>query len=165
MGMRVVLDSGPIIHLSWIGRLPLLDALFEELFLPPAVRDEVIAAPSATIGLESIAATLKHGRLLVHPVRSSETLPAALGAGEREAILLAEEIGADLLISDDTAARLIASQRGILFTGTLGILRDARDRALISSALPLVLELRKRGLWLSEALIELVRHEEGEASR
>jgi uncharacterized protein len=164
MGMRIVLDASPIIHLSWIGRLDLLDAMFEEVLLPSAVRDEILAAPAMAIGLDSISMALKQGRLQVHRVQSSMILPAALGFGEQEAILLAEEMHADLFVSDDAAARLIASQRGLRFTGTLGILRDARDQGLIPSALPLLLELRQHGLWISEALVEMVRREEGEES-
>ena len=89
-------------------------------------------------------------------------LPAALGSGEQEAIPLAEEIHAAILISDDAAARAIAAQRGLTFTGTLGILRDARDRGLIPSAVSLLLELRRRGLWISEESVAMVRREEDE---
>ncbi|MCA1723183.1 MAG: DUF3368 domain-containing protein [Thermomicrobia bacterium] len=65
-------------------------------------------------------------------------------------------------MSDDAAARLIAAQRGIRVTGTLGILRAAREQGFIPSALSLLLELRQRGLWISEALVESVRREEDE---
>jgi predicted nucleic acid-binding protein len=114
------------------------------------------------MGLDSISTALQQGRLHVHRVQSSMILPAALGLGEREAILLAEEVDADILISDDAAARLIASQRGLRFTGTLGILREARDQGLIPSALSLLLDLRQRRLWISGALVEMVRREERE---
>lgn len=57
--MRVVLDAGPIIHLSWIDRLGLLNAMFEEVFLPTAVHDEILATPITTMGLDSISTALK----------------------------------------------------------------------------------------------------------
>ncbi|MCA1723182.1 MAG: hypothetical protein LC748_02795 [Thermomicrobia bacterium] len=94
MGMRAVLDAGPIIHLSWIRRLDLLNTIFEEVILPSAVCDEILAAPVTTLGLDSIATALKQGRLQVHRVQSSVIMSIALGSGEREAILLAEEIDA-----------------------------------------------------------------------
>lgn len=47
------------------------------------------------------------------------------------AILLAESIQADILIIDEKAARLIAGQRGISVTGTLGIVGEAAERGLV----------------------------------
>jgi predicted nucleic acid-binding protein len=40
--VTAVSNAGPIIHLSWIGRLDLLAALFEEGLVPLAVREEVL---------------------------------------------------------------------------------------------------------------------------
>ena len=54
-----------------------------------------------------------------------------LAGGEREAILLAEEIGANLLLIDERTGRREAMQRNLLVTGTLGILRAAAERGLV----------------------------------
>ena len=47
--MRAVSDAGTLIHLSWIQQVDLLERIFEEVFVPPAVRDEVlpVIGPSA----------------------------------------------------------------------------------------------------------------------
>ncbi len=45
-------------------------------------------------------------------------------------------------------------------TGTLGVLTIARDRGLVDSVLPLLLELRRLGKWVSEDLVETIRQEE-----
>jgi predicted nucleic acid-binding protein len=158
--MRVVLDSGPIIHLSWIDALDLLATLFEEVFLPSAVRDEILAAPAETVGLDRIRAALSHGWLRVDAARPPPVTLSALGQGEREAIVLTEQIKGDLLITDDAAARVMASHRGITVTGTLGVLREARQQGFIPAVLPLLLELRQRGQWISETLIDAVRQVE-----
>lgn len=158
--MRVVLDSGPILHLSWIEKLDLLDILFEEVFLPFAVRDEVLAAPAEMVGLDHIRTALSQGWLRVDATQPVPVTLAALGQGEREAIFLTEQIKADLLITDDAAARVMASRRGIAVTGTLGVLRAARQQGLMSAVLPLLLELHQRGQWISETLIEAIRREE-----
>jgi predicted nucleic acid-binding protein len=55
-----------------------------------------------------------------------------LGAGEKDAILLAEEIGADLLIIDERAGYTEAENRGLLVTGTLGVLEKAADLSLVN---------------------------------
>jgi predicted nucleic acid-binding protein len=52
--MRAVSDAGPLIHLSWIDQLDLLNQLFEEIVVPRSVRDEVLASPADTLGLDHI---------------------------------------------------------------------------------------------------------------
>lgn len=157
--MRVVLDSGPVIHLSWINRLDLLDTLFEEVLLPIAVRNEIVAASPGTLGRMNIAASLTQDWLQIHDVRTTLP-PVALGRGEVEAIILAEEMRADLLITDDAAARTLASQRGLIVTGTLGVLYAARRRGLIPAVVPLLLTLRQNGFWISAKLVETIQREE-----
>jgi predicted nucleic acid-binding protein len=56
-----------------------------------------------------------------------------LDRGEREAILLAQELGAGAFLTDDLEGREEAIHRGIAVTGTLGILERAALRALIDS--------------------------------
>lgn len=63
------------------------------------------------------------------PTRTDSGLK--LTGGEREAVLLAEEIGADLLLMDERTGRREAILRNLLVTGTLGILRAAAERGLV----------------------------------
>jgi hypothetical protein len=49
-------------------------------------------------------------------------LSISLDAGEAEAIALAKEINADLVLLDDNDGRNIAGSVGIHFTGTIGLL-------------------------------------------
>ncbi len=55
-----------------------------------------------------------------------------LGAGERETILLAEELEADLILLDDIKARRLAVERGLIVTGLLGVLQQSATLGLIS---------------------------------
>lgn len=55
----------------------------------------------------------------------------SLGAGERKALLLVQELGADAFLTDDLEGRQEALQRGMQVTGTLGILERAALRDLI----------------------------------
>ena len=157
-----VLDSGPLIHLSWIGLLNLLPAVFREILIPPTVRDEALAAPAETVGLDDIRSLLGAGAVRVQAPsqRPDPILNAAVDAGEAAAIQLAEELGVDILVTDDAPARLLAERRGITVTGTLGVLYLARERGLIPAVLPLALELRRRGQWISDALVQGIEREE-----
>jgi len=51
---------------------------------------------------------------------------------EREAITLAEELGADQLLLDEADARREAARRNLPFIGTLGILRRAAQLDLLN---------------------------------
>jgi predicted nucleic acid-binding protein len=59
---------------------------------------------------------------------------AFLGLGEQEAIQLAEERHADLLLMDERKGRLEAKRRGLRTTGTLGVLLSAGELSLIEPA-------------------------------
>ena len=61
----------------------------------------------------------------------AELLEARLDAGERDAILLAQELGADSLIIDERRGRREAERRHLHFTGTLGVLRSAAKEGLL----------------------------------
>jgi predicted nucleic acid-binding protein len=161
--VRVVLDAGPVIHLSWLHRLDLLPALFEEVLVPPEVREEVLAAPDGTPGLEDIRAALERGHPAVRAAPPGSPLPSlssTLGAGEVAAIALAAAVGADLLVSDDAAARREAAARGLTVTGTIGVLVRGREQGRIDAVLPHALELRRLGLWVSQALIDEIGRDE-----
>jgi predicted nucleic acid-binding protein len=71
-------------------------------------------------------------------VSAAASLPdrelAFLGPGEREAIQLAEERHADLLLMDERKGRLEARRRGLRTTGTLGVLLSAGELRLIDPA-------------------------------
>jgi predicted nucleic acid-binding protein len=56
---------------------------------------------------------------------------ADLGAGERDAILLARELSADLVLMDDRSGRAEARRQQVVTTGTLGVLESAAMRGLL----------------------------------
>jgi predicted nucleic acid-binding protein len=128
--VRVVLDTSPVCYLILIGEVEILPALYDRLFVPPAVVSE-LGHPKAPQSLrdwvESAPAWLE-----IHPARSRppEDL-SLLQAGEREAIFLAEDLGADFVVLDDLEARGTAVGRGLKVTGLLGILDQAATAKLI----------------------------------
>lgn len=161
--MRAVANAGPLIHLSWIGQLRLLPALFSEVIVPVAVRDEVLRAGSDVPGVSDLRNAFAADQFFVQRVvdlAAVEALTASLDRGESEALILMREVQADLLLMDDRRARLEALRQGYSLMGTVGILRIARSRELIPSAAALLEELRELGFRLSTALLELVQQEE-----
>lgn len=57
-----------------------------------------------------------------------------LGIGEREAISLGKELGADLMLIDDRKARRAAFERGLAVAGTINILESGSRRGLVDLA-------------------------------
>jgi len=76
-----------------------------------------------------------------------------LDPGEREAILLAEKLKANLVILDDKAARRIALERGLRIIGLLGILKDAARANLLDLEITFE-QLREVGFWVAPSLLE-----------
>lgn len=91
---------------------------------------------------------------MVQPVNtSSNTLADALDPGEYEAILLAQELHANLLILDDMKARKMAMGKVLAIIGTLGILDQATTRKIID--LPKAIsKLGNTSFWASDNLFD-----------
>jgi predicted nucleic acid-binding protein len=96
-------------------------------------------------------------------LKAADRLPA-LGAGETEAVALAEERGL-LLIIDDQAGRDQARRRGLALTGSAGVLLAAKRRGLVAVVAPDLAQLVDAGLHLDAALhghlLRLVGEEPG----
>lgn len=126
--MIVVSDTSPINYLVLIGEIDLLPQLFEQIVIPQAVLDELQKTGTPELvrkWIESRPNWLK--------VQNATTIDQtiALGAGEREAISLAKEINADLVLIDDRKARKLALERNLNVAGTINILKSAARRNLI----------------------------------
>jgi predicted nucleic acid-binding protein len=76
-----------------------------------------------------------------------------LDPGERDAILLAEQLKANLVILDDKFARRIAVERGLKIIGLLGIVKDAARSGLLDLEMTFE-QLQDVGFWVSPSLLE-----------
>jgi predicted nucleic acid-binding protein len=150
--MRVVSDTTPINYLVLIGAEELLPALFVEILLPAAVLHE-LQAPSTP---ETVRQWItSHPPWLKTTTMASppDTTLSHLDEGEREAIQLAVESRADLLLVDEKAARREATSRGLATSGTLGILDRAAEKGLVDFAQALH-RLKQTSFYLSSSVEE-----------
>jgi predicted nucleic acid-binding protein len=129
--MLVVADTSPINYLVLLEQTAVLPTLYTHVFLPPAVITELqdLEAPEE---VRAWVANLPTWCAVRRPASlgEAETL-AHLGAGEREAILLAQELRADFLLIDEEDGRQAARSRALTVTGTLGVLERAAERGLL----------------------------------
>ena len=86
-----------------------------------------------------------------------------LDPGEAEAIALAKEIGADLLIMDEKSGRAVAQREGLAIIGTLGILLEAKKQKHLDLVAPVMLDLQATARFrISPALFQEVLRLAGE---
>jgi predicted nucleic acid-binding protein len=130
--MLVVADTTPVNYLILIEEIGILSSLYEQVVIPCAVATELVH-PRAPGTVQAWVNALPSWCSIRQAMAGRQPDPALmrLGAGEREAILLAEEMRADAFLTDDLEGREEAVQQGIAVTGTLGILERAALRELL----------------------------------
>ncbi|MHB8890235.1 MAG: DUF3368 domain-containing protein [Acidobacteriaceae bacterium] len=128
--MIVIADTSPLNYLIQIDCDSLLPRLYTHVQVPVAVMEE-LNHPHAP---ESVQHWLKQVPSWLEIQSIHSTLDASLAFldyGEREAIQLAQEQHADLLLIDEHQGRIEARRRGIATTGTLGVLLAAAEKKFI----------------------------------
>lgn len=146
----VVSDTGPLLHLHETRAVHLLE-LTGEVLAPPAVEQELgrlipswaNARPSWLATAELTGAARNEARGWIGG--------DLLDLGEAEALALTRQVDADWLLTDDTAARVLATSLGIEVHGSLGIVLGAAamgelDRVEAHHALE---SLFRSSLWVS----------------
>lgn len=157
-------DTGPLIALARIGRLDLLQRLYGRVAVPPAVESE-LAIGSDRPGAKVLEGALDAGWLRVDAILDGlglQDLLMLLGRGEAEAIALAEQRQARLLIIDDARGRRIARSRGVPVAGVAGVLLVAKGRQEVEAVAPILRTLSDAGYRLAPLLVEKVLGAAGE---
>ncbi|SFR14130.1 DUF3368 domain-containing protein [Desulfoscipio geothermicus] len=157
--MIIVSNSTPLISLSKIGKIGLLQNIFGKVFIPDAVYNEVAVQGQGRVGW-NLPSYIKAKH--VTNTMASHFLQAQLDYGESEAIVLAKEMNADLLILDEKKARRIAKLNGITVIGTIGVLQKAKDEGIIKSMRECMDEMIQSGIWLDEKLYRFVLEQNNE---
>ena len=129
--MIVVADTAPLHYLILIGQTEILPRLYGRVIIPEAVVQE-LRHPSAPASVKSWIIRLP-AWLEIQKVRhpKGDAALEALDAGEREAILLALEIHAQLLLIDEKAGRKVAVSHSLRVAGTLAVLEQAAERGFL----------------------------------
>jgi predicted nucleic acid-binding protein len=126
----VVADTSPLNYLVLIGQVEILPALFERIFVPQTVQNELRQNEAPESVRRWIAAPPSWLEIVPTEQVNGDPELLRLDEGERAAIVLATQIGADLLLIDDRDGVNVARSRGFAVTGTLGILDVRHSRHL-----------------------------------
>ena len=146
----IIGDSSALIALAVIDKLDLLEKLFNKLYIPQAVYDELIMIEKP-YGIE-LNIFLKNKIKQVRKIQYTSNL----GKGELEAISLYHQIQSDFLLIDDMKAKKFAINTGAKAIGSLGVLIIAKQKGLIKEVKPLVEKLENSQIYISKKLIKKV---------
>jgi predicted nucleic acid-binding protein len=152
--MIIVADTSPINYLVLIDEIGLLRQLFGTVIIPGAVLAELCADGSPE-AVKQWAASPPAWAEVRSPLVIDPTI--SLGQGETEAISLAEELDADLVLIDDRKARLTAIAHHLKVAGTINILESGARRNLTSLTVAFE-NLKKTNFRISQSLLdEIIR--------
>lgn len=161
--MIVVSDTSCISGLFLINQARLLGLLYGTVIIPNAVWDEFLTLEKFGFTPLSILKTLEIQVQTPKNLALIDVLKEQLDPGESEAIVLAKEIDAQLLLLDERQGTTIARRMGLKTTGILGVLLEAKEQGLIQGLKPLLADLRiKAGFWLSDSLEKEILKSAGE---
>ena len=160
--MIVVVDSSALITLARIGRLELLHRTTGVIHIPEAVFVEVVEKGAGRPGSREVAQADWVLRQTVRDVASVDRLRARLGRGESEAIVLAKELEADILVIDDAAARHVAETGEQRVVGLPGWLLYLKQRGVVTAIKPVLDEMIASGFYFDEERYQSILRSAGE---
>ena len=126
--MIVVSNSSVLIALSTIQKLDLLKENFKKVYIPEAVWNEVVVRGEGEPGCQEVKNAGWIETKKIKNVNLVSAFDESLDKGEAEAITLALELSADLILLDEKDARLIAEKYKLKPLGTVGILVLAKKK-------------------------------------
>ncbi len=136
--MIVISDTSAITNLAAIQHLQLLAQLYGEITIPEAVYRELTEIDPPVPGALEVKTTpwIEARQVADQAVVERLKFEAKLDPEESEAIALALELNADLLLIDERRGRAEANRLGVRITGLLGILVEAKQKKLIVAVKP-----------------------------
>ena len=143
MHKTIISDTGCFIILANIGELELLHKVYGQIVTTVDIAKEY--GETLPEWVEVVTVKDKYRQQL---------LEMQIDKGESSAIALALETPDSTIILDDYKARRIASQLGLIFTGTIGVIIKAKLTGTIPSIKPLLEKIKQTDFRLS-AEIEL----------
>ena len=155
----IVSNASPLIVLLKINKLSILKELFEKIVVPEAVYKEITAKEHDKLVFDKLE------WIEVRSARNIEMtalLEKLIDRGEAEAVVLARELSATLLI-DDAKARKYAKLLNIEVIGTLGLLKIAKRRGLVRSVRKVINGMLAEGYYIEDKLVRKILKDIGES--
>lgn len=153
--MIVVADTSPINYLVLIGEIDLLRIIYSTVLIPEAVLSELLADKSPK-RVKDWASSPPDWFQIKSIAGSSGEFDGILDIGEGEAIVLATELKAAIVLIDELAGRQVAIERGFRVVGTVGVLLAAKQKNLVDGDLA-ANKLMQTNFRISQELLSILR--------
>lgn len=157
----IVADSSPLIALALIAQLDLLQKLYAETIIPPAVWEETTIYGSGMPGADAIS-NINWFRMETPEPSILKPLSILVDRGESEVISIALNRKDATVLLDDSRARRVAERMNIKRIGTAGLLRKTKKFGLISRIRPCFEMLHSNGIYINQKLIDAILDDVGE---
>lgn len=150
----VVSDTSPLRALHHLGEEWLLENLYGQVLVPPAVAAELSSPRGLGGPVDITTMAFVTLRAPIDQLRVQQ-FAQTLDPGEAEAITLAIEVHAAALLIDEAAGRAAAAASGLPFVGVLGILARSKREGRIADVRSRIDRLRSEiQFYLSDQLYE-----------
>lgn len=157
---KIVVNASPLILLCNSGLSFVLPELFSEIVVPEAVWQEIVNGPHLDQATQMLPELDWLKKKHINPV--PDVVRWDLGLGETEVLSFAIKYSRYTPVLDDMLAKKCARSLGIQTMGTGTILILAKERGLIESVEQSLHKLQNAGLWISEAIVQLLKRKAGE---
>jgi len=150
----IVADASPIIIAARTELLPHMPSLLGRIYIPPAVAEE--CAHPFKEGSQAVKQAIERNTLTVSDKIEHEFLsriPHGIDTGEAEAIALALNLHARLLI-DDRKGRRIAKHEGLHILGFGAVLVKAKRSGIIPAVLPVIKQMSAMRYHIAESMVK-----------
>lgn len=161
---KAISNTSPLLYLYRIDAIDLLPKLFEEVWIPEAVKDELYTGRNKGYSVPD-PKDYEWLHILSPQSMPSEWLALDLGAGEISAMALALENRQHVILLDDMLARRTAQAASLSVWGTLKVLLQAKSDGFIDQVEPFINNLTNAGMWVSEDIKQRILILAGESKR
>jgi len=151
-----IVNASPLILLGKVGRLDLLVKVAgSAIIVPRAVFNEVAVRQKEAAIVDFMQGTTEC-RIEPDVIAPPEVTIWDLGSGETQVIALGIALGCERVELDDKEARRCAKTFRLPSIGTLGLVGRAKRLGVIEKARPVIEQLCRSGLYLSDDLLHRV---------
>ena len=162
MNGKAICNTGPIIALSMIDRIGVLQHIFELIAVPEEVHKEILEGGATNAGLANYR-KVKWIKVVALSSPVDPLLRTSLDPGEAAVIGLARELNANVVVVDERKARKLArTVYGLHVIGSARVLVEAKRRGLLDNIGSELQAMRDGGYWIGDSIIDAALKKGGE---